>query len=101
MNTTEYLLTKVMEECDEVGQRVAKALCFGLDESQPGQEMTNADRINYELNDLAAVLEMLEDRGIFVVKCDPLARAHKREKLEKYMRYSRDVCGTLKDEEGR
>lgn len=100
MNLTEYLFTKLGEECSEVRQRIDKALCFGLDECQPGQELTNRERINYELNDVLGVLAELEARGIFTFRPDPAAQAEKRAKLEKYMRYSREECYTLKDEEG-
>ena len=41
----EYLLICLGEECDEVGQRVTKALRFGLSEVQHGQPLNNGDRI--------------------------------------------------------
>lgn len=51
MNTTEHLLTIVSKECNEVAQRVSKALRFGLREVEPGQEQNNLARIIYEFND--------------------------------------------------
>lgn len=66
MTETDYLLVCVMEECNEVSQRVSKALRFGLGEIQPGQGKTNAARIREEVYDLHGALEALmrhlEDR---------------------------------------
>lgn len=45
MKRHEHLLSILAEECCEVGQRVSKALRFGLDEVQPGQDLSNAERI--------------------------------------------------------
>jgi len=63
MTRSEHLLVILAEECNEVAQRVSKALRFGLEEIQPGQGKTNAERISDELDDLMAVLEMLCDEG--------------------------------------
>lgn len=59
MNRLEHLLTCVAEECTEVGQRATKALRFGLDEVQPGQDLNNWDRILVEYFDLVSVLIMV------------------------------------------
>ena len=59
MNRTEHLLTILGEECAEIAQRASKALRFGLDEVQPGKDLTNEQRIWKEMSDLAAVAEML------------------------------------------
>ena len=50
------LLEILAEECAEVIQRVTKALRFGVDEVQPGQPHTNAQRISYEMGDVLATL---------------------------------------------
>lgn len=64
MNRTEHLLVCLAEECDEVGQRVAKALRFGLDEVERGQPLRNRDRILEELRDLIAVALILHGEGV-------------------------------------
>lgn len=91
MNRTEHLLIIAMEECNEVAQRCSKALRFGLEEVQPGQDLTNIQRIRQEYSDLAAVLEML---GVGA----PLGRDMdgKRAKVEKFLAYSADL-GTLQE----
>lgn len=97
MNRVEYLLTKLAEECAEVAQRATKALCFGLDEIQPGQPLNNRQRIEHELTDLTVILDMLIDAG--ALKDDPIPKeefAMRRAKVERFMEYSRK-CGTLQD----
>jgi hypothetical protein len=95
MNRQEHLMTIAMEECAEVAQRISKALRFGMEEVQPGQGLTNRDRIRQEYSDLASALEML---GIGA----PLGKwmDEKRAKVETFLRYS-EQCGTLKGESPR
>ena len=52
MNRLQYLLTKLAEEANEVGQIALKTQQFGVDEGMPGQPFTNAERTHQELNDL-------------------------------------------------
>jgi NTP pyrophosphatase (non-canonical NTP hydrolase) len=91
MNSTEHLLTKLMEECCEVAQEASKASIFGLQEVMPGQELTNRQRVQKELNDLWAVCEML-----VLIDIDRRAIDAKKAKVEKYMEYARSI-GTLDD----
>lgn len=96
MNTREHLLICLSEECAEVSQRVSKALRFGLDEIQPGQHKTNADRIVVELADLLAVVTLLEREGAFKAHGDHFLDLveMKRVKLATFMQYAAE-CGTL------
>lgn len=87
----QYLLVCLMEECDEVSQRAAKALRFGLDETQPGQPLDNAARITEELTDLWTIVDELEGRGSI---SRPIVSETKRAKIARFMDYSRDQ-GTL------
>lgn len=90
MTRTEHLLTILAEECAEVAQRTSKALRFGLGEIQPGQSLTNADRIFEEYIDLMAVYHMLYDDGHLpsVVMVSEQRFAAKEEKVEKYLAFS-------------
>lgn len=91
MTETEHLLACLAEECDEVGQRVMKALRFGLKEIQPGQDLNNIQRIALEVADLQGVLEMLTKRGILTLAPDHAERvAKKAEKVEHFMKYARE-----------
>ena len=49
------MLIILIEECAEVQHRAAKALRFGLGETEPGQVFTNKERLEEELGDLDAV----------------------------------------------
>jgi hypothetical protein len=105
MTRTEHLLVILMEEAAEVAQRTSKALRFGLAEVEPGQERTNAERMNGELLDLYAVCALLVKEGALAPLMDvivpPFVAAGiqtKQRKVEAYLRYSRE-CGTLTDEE--
>lgn len=91
MTRTDHLLTILAEECTEVGQRVTKALRFGIDEIQPGQPMTNAERILYEFSDLLAVVGMLVDEGVLPKNGLTEMMDKKVEKIEKYLKYSAEV----------
>ena len=98
LNRTEHLLCCLAEECNEVGQRVSKALRFGLAEVQPGQELTNADRIVGEVVDFLAVLELLEESGALKLPAAwPRRQAMdaKRTKVEKFMRYAEEQGALL------
>lgn len=115
MNTTEHLLAIAAEECAEIAleasslaQRLTKALRFGLNETQPGQERSNLRRIvdGYETllqegNDLHAVLGMLQLVPSFDdcvrIEVDNEAVLAKQEKIRRFLAYSRE-CGTLCDD---
>lgn len=90
MTELELMLECAGEECLEVAQRISKAKRFGLEEIQSGQELTNAERIKYELNDLLAMIFMLQERGIFgdAGFSDPIAMAKKDKKYAEYRAYS-------------
>jgi len=93
MTRTEHLLSCLAEECCEVGQRVFKALRFGLDEIQAGQEMTNATRIAAEMRDLISVAQILCDEGVLdrqVMTPGFGCVAMKRAKIERFMAISRE-----------
>lgn len=91
MNSTEHLLSILAEECNEVAHRVSKALRFGLDEVQPGQLLTNAERIAQELNDIVAVAEMLEEAGLVPRTGTLTAIEQKKAKVQQFMEYARHV----------
>ena len=57
LTTEQYYLACLAEECDEVGQRVMKALRFGSLEVEPGQAKTNLERIAGEVADLQGIID--------------------------------------------
>jgi len=89
MNRDQHLLICLMEECDEVSQRVSKALRFGLGEVQPGQPLTNAERIVEELHDLLSVAAILRAKGLIPeFYTTPAQVTAKQDKIEKFMAIS-------------
>ncbi|WP_161992633.1 RNA-guided endonuclease InsQ/TnpB family protein [Aureimonas leprariae] len=71
---------------------MSKALRFGVDEVQPGQTLTNAERLHGELLDLLAVWDMLADLRVvprpnfWQLDCDAIDA--KQAKVEKFMAYA-------------
>jgi len=96
MTKEEHLLTCLAEECAEVAQRVSKALRFGTTEIQQGQPLDNAARIMSEINDLIAVIEILQTVKVLLSGPDRTAINAKKNKLIEWIRYS-ETCGTLTD----
>jgi len=92
MTHNEHLLILLSEECDEVSQRALKALRFGLSEIQKEQPLTNEERIIYELNDLMAVVELLQEVDALPVNLFDRQKIHdKKLKVAKYLKYSQEL----------
>ena len=93
MNRNEHLLVILAEECAEIAKETSKAIRFGMDEVMPGQALNNRQRILRELNDLWAVVEMLNLQVV-----DREAIEHKKTKVAEFMNYA-EKCGTLSNAE--
>jgi len=91
MNRLDHLLWLISEESNELAERASKAARFGINEIQEGQKLTNYARLKYEANDLLAVLEMLCDELKVSSILDGKAIKLKKEKVEKYLEYSRKL----------
>lgn len=94
MNLLQYYLGLLTEECNEVGQISSKCSRFGLLEQCPGLDQNNKARLHGEINDLLAVVEVLNEKFDFGFKPDPVAISDKRIKMEKYLHYSIEL-GTV------
>lgn len=79
------ILIILIEECAEVQQRATKMLRFGRDEVQPGQPLSNMERLSQELGDLQAILTLAEDAGLVSRDIAGKQAPIKFEKLERYM----------------
>ncbi len=88
----QYLLICLIEECQEVSQRATKALRFGMNEVQPGQNQNNMQRLVMEIADLTATLEIIANERI--IDCDDeyylKMIEDKNIKIEKYYKYSQE-----------
>lgn len=79
------VLTILIEECAEVQQRASKMLRFGVAEIQPGQPLTNRERLSVEIGDLQALFDMAMEAGLVSTYEVIRATRKKQEKLLKYM----------------
>ncbi len=101
MTRTEYLLTCLAEECIETAQRATKAIRFGINEVQAGQQFDNAERICLEYNDIQAVMEVLgEELGWMPEQRLPHLIKRKKEKLKEWMAYSEKMGALTEKGEG-
>lgn len=80
MNKLEMNLLYILgEECSEVVQAISKANRFGFD-TKFESDITNAEKISYEMADLVAVYEMLVEHNI-VPKYDDKLKQLKKDKV--------------------
>jgi hypothetical protein len=90
LSLADYLLSHLAQECAEVVVRATKAQHFGLNEVEPGQEMTNRERLLYEVFDAMAMVEVLKDFGVLPHDFSGLLVAieDKKAKAAHFRRYS-------------
>lgn len=79
------LLVILIEECGEVLQRATKALRFGLDEHQPGQSLSNSQRLAHEVGDVSEMIDRLIDARILSFEFINQGRESKKRQLDKFM----------------
>lgn len=63
---TKEILTILQEECAEVIVEVSKCFRFGPDQMMEGVNVTNIQRLEKELGDLQAMIELLVDNNVGV-----------------------------------
>lgn len=97
MNREQYLLTKLAEECTEIAQDALKTQQFGFESYNPDTGITNTEYLTNELNDLFAILEMLDELGSFKFVACPSAISDKKAKVNKYLELSRKLGKVEKD----
>lgn len=88
MNQLQHLLIKLAEEGAEVAQIALKTSQFGADEIMPGQPLNNFQRCHQELDDLFAMVEMLNDQYQFGYVQSRDRIEAKKVKVRKYLGYS-------------
>ena len=90
MTRQEYLLVCLAEECGEIIYEVGKILRFGLNDTHlDTSKIPNEERLSNEITDLIAVVKMLKDEGLNLTSSlSQIAR--KRDKIEKYAKYSQE-----------
>lgn len=79
------VLTILQEECAEVIVDVSKCMRFGPDQIMEGQELTNLQRLEKEIGDVQAMIEILEDLKVGVTRVGIFeAKMKKYEKLKQW-----------------
>jgi len=94
MNTEQYLLVKLAEEAAEVAQIAIKCAQFGLTEVYPEAGTPNVDRLFGEMNDLLGVFAVLHLEEVFSWLPDQSQITAKKDKIYKYLEYSRSLGQT-------
>lgn len=88
MTRLQHLLGKLAEEGAEVAQIALKTQHFGPQEAMPGQPYTNFERTHHELDDLWAMVEMLNEEFAFGYVPSRERIEAKKVKVQKYLNYS-------------
>lgn len=93
MSNLQFLLTKLSEECNEVGQMAAKCQQFGLDEiySGEGNTLTNRQRLHIEIDDLLCMVQLLNEEEGFNYLPNENGLDKKKAKVFSYREYSIDL----------
>ena len=91
MNHEQFLLIKLAEECNEVAQQALKSAQFGLGKFYVPIGKSNAVRLVEELNDMIAILSMMEEHGYFSFDCSEELIYHKKKKVREFLQYSVDL----------
>lgn len=105
LNREQYLLTKAAEECGEISQILLKTQQFGMDERRENkpEEPTNKERVHAEINDLMALIDMLnEECELNYNRHDPWnveQIARKKERVNHWYNYSVSIGRVEKPEE--
>ena len=85
MNKIDEILTITQEECAEVIVEVSKCFRFGPDQMMEGLDVTNMQRLEKELGDLQAMVELLIDNKVGVtIQGLKTAKKAKFEKLKQW-----------------
>lgn len=88
MTLFQYLLSKLAEECNEVGQAALKAQQNGLASINPKEGLDSLTILVKELNDILGVCDFLEAAGVDLQKHglgDPNSRLAKMRRVITYM----------------
>ena len=69
----------------------SKNMHFGMEERQFSDGESNRERLHNELNDLLAIVELLNEEEGFDFVPDPVMIARKKEKVKHFREYSRSL----------
>lgn len=78
------VLLITQEECAEVTQAISKVLRFGTEKRWPEDAPTNREKLEEEIGDLLAMIDILIERAYLSDSFVNIARKNKKEKLKKW-----------------
>ena len=96
MTPAQYLLSVLMEECNEVAHATSKINRFTVHDSHTPGGPTNLETLILEWNDLIAVKEMVEAELRIKIEANQERIAAKKQRVLEYMSYSR-LLGVVTD----
>ncbi len=105
MNTTEHLLQKLQEECNEVAKEASKCNLFGLDDVNAVQVKTdpnwpcNRKILAMEIDDLEGTIKLLRKLDILPPP-NPARQDAKAEKIWTWMKYANKKGTLINDNRG-
>ena len=76
------------EECAEVTQAISKVFRFGMDAQWPEGSPTNKEKLEEEVGDLLAMIDILIEHGTLTNSHVQQAKASKRIKLKTWSSYN-------------
>lgn len=95
MNKTEWLLSKVAEEANEVAQIALKAQKYGIAGVRPGSGKSNLEFLREEFLDFITAIQLLEDHlGVSINQFNWHERHAKQRRVLDMMKVSKTI-GTL------
>ena len=81
------ILDTLIEEAAEAIQRATKAQRFGVDEIQPGQELSNCERLSLEVGDFLGMVRVALEENLLSEHYLEAGSARKIERFEKYRQF--------------
>jgi len=84
MTKQDHLLTILIEECSEVQKVACKCLRFGQNDANPATKVTNWDELTHEINDLLAIIKLLN------IEEDGNKQLRKSAKIGYWLEYSKE-----------
>lgn len=95
MNRIDLLLTHLSEECVETALRACKAVRYGLDDIQPGQPLTNGERVAEELLGLITTVAILESEGVLLMPRGEAVERRKKAKAKRILQHIETLQGRV------
>jgi phosphoribosyl-ATP pyrophosphohydrolase len=81
LTAQQYILTKIAEEANEVAQRALGAQQFGIEQTEPGKEQDNGERLESELLDLMFWIDIAIRNCVLAPMDKEAFTGHRRTKL--------------------